>query len=76
MEGMGRKLLDFYHSSGEYHAVLITELPDNVTLMTVGWAAESVGHVKALKVIPLHTVEESIEALGKAGEIAFRGPGQ
>ena len=76
MEGAGGRLLDFYHSSGEYHAVLINELPDDATLMSVGWASESVGHVKALKVLPLYTVEESMEALRKAGGIPFRGPGR
>ena len=76
MEAMGGKLLDFYHSTGEYHAVLLTEVPDDSALMSVGWAAESVGHVKALKVMPLLTVEESLEAFGKAGEVTLRGPGR
>ena len=75
VEATGGKLVAFYHSYGEYHAVLITEDPEDATAgAAAAWAADSAGHLKTYKLIPLLTVEESMEGLRKAGELAFRGP--
>jgi hypothetical protein len=34
----------------------------------------AVGHLKTFKSIPLFTVEETMEALRNAGDVALRGP--
>ena len=77
VEATGGKLVAFYHSYGEYHGAVITEDPDDDTMgAAAAWAADSAGHLKTYKLIPLLTVEESMEGLRKAGEMTFRGPGQ
>lgn len=77
VEATGGKLVAFYHSYGEYHAAVITEDPEDDTMgAAAAWAADSAGHLKTYKLIPLLTVEESMGGLRKAGEMAFRGPGQ
>ena len=75
MEATGGKLVAYYHSYGEYHAVVITEDPDDDAMgAAAAWAADSAGHLKTYKLIPLLTVEEAMDGLRKAGEMAFRGP--
>ena len=76
VEVTGGKLHAFYHSYGEYHGAVITEVPDDITNTAISWAVESAGHLKAYKTIPLLTIEDSMQAMRKAGESAFRGPGR
>ena len=74
VEARGGKLVAFYHSSGEYHAAVITEEADNLTGLTGAWTSEAAGHLKTFKSIPLYTVEETMDALRNAGDIALRAP--
>ncbi len=76
VEGMGGRLIAYYHSSGEYHGAVISELPDDITGTALSIAAQSAGHLKTYKEIPLLDVEEGLEALRRAGAAAFKGPGQ
>ena len=76
VEARGGKLVAFYHSSGEYHAAVITEEADNLTGLAGAWTTEAVGHLKTFKSMPLYTAEETMEALRNAGDIALRPPGQ
>ncbi len=71
---MGGRLIAYYHSSGEYHGAVISELPDDITGTALSIAAQSAGHLKTYKEIPLLDVEEGLEALRRAGAAAFRGP--
>ena len=71
VEARGGKLVAFYHSSGEYHAAVIAEVPDDNPALA--WTIESVGHLKTYKLIHLYSVEETLEAL-RAGDIAWQGP--
>ena len=75
-EGMGGQLIAFYHSYGEYHGAIISEVPDEVASTAVSVAAQSAGHLKTFKTIPLLEMEEGLEALRRAGAVAFRGPEQ
>jgi len=74
-EQLGAKLIDLYYSFGEYDGLLITEAPDDVTASAVILAAISPGHVKSIKTMPLLTVEQTMDALRKAGIVSFRAPG-
>jgi uncharacterized protein with GYD domain len=76
VEGMGGRLIAFYHSFGEFHGAIIAETPDDVTGAAIAEAAQSAGHLKTYKTIPLLDVEEGLEALRRAGMAAFRGPEQ
>jgi uncharacterized protein with GYD domain len=74
VEARGGKLVAFYHSSGEYHAAVITEEADTHAGLAGAWTSEAAGHLKTFKSIPLYTPEETMEALRNAGDITLRGP--
>ena len=73
-ESLGGKLVTYWFCFGEYDAVLITELPDNVTAAAACIASAQAGTLKALKTTPLISVEESMQAMKKAGTAGFRPP--
>jgi uncharacterized protein with GYD domain len=74
IEKMGGRMLSFYYAFGEYDGVLISEAPDEATIMAVLIAAVSPGHIKATKTTPLITVEQSMEAMRKAGTLTYAAP--
>ena len=74
IEGVGGKLVSFYMSFGEYDALVIAEMPDNVSAAGVSIAASAGGAVKAIKTTPLMTVQEGMEAMRKAGQAGYRPP--
>lgn len=76
MESMGSRLVSFYHSFGEYDGVIIFESLDESTAAAGILAAISPGHIKTVKTTPLLSVEDAMEAMRKAGEMTYRGPGQ
>ena len=74
MQKLGGRLISFYFCYGEYDVVAIGELPDDSAATAVALAAISPGHLKAYKTTKLFTVEETMEAMRKAGSLAFQGP--
>jgi uncharacterized protein with GYD domain len=70
----GGRLISLYYCFGEYDVVALTELPDDTAATAVAMAAISAGHIKAFKTTKLFTVEETIEAMRKAGSLAFPAP--
>ena len=76
VEGMGGSVLCGYFAFGEYDAVAIIEMPDNVSMAAFSLAASASGAAKAIKTTPLMTIEEGIEAMKKAGGTRYRPPGR
>ncbi len=74
IEALGGKLVSFYMSFGEYDAVVIADMPDNISAAAVSIAAAAGGAVKAIKTTPLMTVREGMEAMSKAGQAGYRPP--
>lgn len=72
---LGGRLLDFYYTFGDYHGVLIAELPDNVAALAVDMAAVAPGHISKIKTTVLLTPQEAMAAMQKAGDLALRPPG-
>ena len=70
----GGRLIGFYFCFGEYDVVALAELPDDTAATAVAMAGISAGHLKAFKTTKLFTVEETMEAMRKAGGLAFQGP--
>jgi len=64
---LGGKLEGGWLAFGEYDAVLICQMPDHASAAALAMAALTEGAVKAIKTTPLMTVEESLDALKKAG---------
>ena len=71
---LGGRLIDVYYCFGEYDVVVLVELPDDSAATALAMAAISPGHLKAYKTTKLFTVEETMEAMRKAGSLAFQGP--
>jgi hypothetical protein len=59
---------------GESDAIVILEMPDNVSMAAFALAAAGVA-VKAVKTPPLMTIEEGIKAMRKASATGYRPPG-
>jgi uncharacterized protein with GYD domain len=74
VQKIGGKLIGFYYCFGEYDGIALVELPDDTAASALALAAVSPGHIKAYKTTKLFTVEETMEAMRKAGSLAFQGP--
>ena len=70
----GGRLIGFYFCFGEYDGIALAELPDDTAASALALAAVSPGHIKTYKTTKLFTVEETMEAMRKAGSLAFQGP--
>lgn len=73
VEGMGGKLESFYYGFGEDDAVVILDLPDNVTAAAMALSVAASGLV-GVRTTPLLTIEEVDQAIGKS--VAYRAPGR
>jgi len=72
LTAMGGKLDSLYYAFGAADVYVIFECPDNVSAAALSLAASSSGLVRT-KTIPLLTVEETDQALGK--QTSYRAPG-
>jgi uncharacterized protein with GYD domain len=73
-EPFGAKLHHMWYCFGEYDVVLIAEIDGNVDAAATVLSAASTSALKSLRTTPLMTVDEGIEAVTKAGQIAYRPP--
>jgi uncharacterized protein with GYD domain len=75
IESVGGKLHGFWYAFGEHDGYNLWEAPDNVSMAAVALAIGGGGALSSIETTTLLTVEETIEALRKAGEIRYRPPG-
>ena len=75
IEAVGGKLHGFWYAFGEYDAYSLLEAPDNVSIAAVAMAISGGGALSRYETTVLLTVEETMEAMRKAGEIKYRPPG-
>ena len=75
VESVGGKLHGFWYALGEYDGYTIWEAPDNVSIAAVIIAINGGGALSKCETTVLLTVEETLEALGRAGAVAYRPPG-
>jgi len=75
IESVGGKLHGFWFAFGEYDGYNLWEAPDNVSMAAVAFAISGGGALSKFETTPLLTVEETLDALGQSGEIAYRPPG-
>ena len=75
VESVGGKLHGFWYAFGEYDAYNLWEAPDNVAIAAVAIAISSGGALSKFETTVLLTVEETLEALGRADSIGYRPPG-
>ena len=74
LQQLGGRLVGFYYCFGEYDGVALTEAPDDSAALAGAIALAAPGHLKAIKTTKLFTVEEAMEAMRKAGSLAFQAP--
>ncbi len=71
---LGGQLVGLYYCFGEYDGVVLAEVSDETSAIAMCLAAVSPGHLKTIKTTKLITVEETMEAMRKAGSLGFQGP--
>ena len=74
VEGLGGKLESLYFAFGDYDAVVIVELPDNVTAAALAMAIGGSPGISSYKTTPLLTMDEAMEAMRKASGTGYRSP--
>ena len=74
IEGLGGKLEALYFAFGKDDVVVIVDMPDNVSAAAVSIAVAAGGALKSQSTTVLMTAEEALEAMRKAGAVAYRPP--
>ena len=75
IESVGGKLHGFWYAFGEHDGYNLWEAPDNVSMAAVAIAIGGGGALSSLETTVLLTVEETLDALDKAGQLRYRPPG-
>ena len=74
-EKNGGTLVGSWLPFGEHDAVMLFEMPDNVSAATGNMAAMASGALRSIKTTPSRTWEEGVEAMRGASDAAYRPPG-
>lgn len=75
IESVGGRLHGFWYAFGKHDGLTLWEAPDNVSIASVVLAIGAGGALSACETTVLLSVEETMEALGKAKSIRYRPPG-
>jgi len=75
IESVGGKLHGFWYAFGTHDGYNLWEAPDNVSMAAVALAITGGGALSSLETTLLLTVEETMDAMRKAGKIGYRAPG-
>jgi uncharacterized protein with GYD domain len=75
IESVGGKLHGFWYAFGEHDGYNLWEAPDNVSVAAVALAIGSGGALRSIETTVLMSVDETLEALRKAGQVGYRAPG-
>jgi uncharacterized protein with GYD domain len=75
IESVGGKLHGFWYAFGERDGFTLWEAPDNTSMAAVALAITGGGALSSFDTTVLLTVEETLEALRKAGQVRYQAPG-
>jgi uncharacterized protein with GYD domain len=75
IEKLGGRLVGYWFTFGDSDALVITQMPDNVSAAAAALAATAGGATKSLKTTVLMSVDECMQAMRKAGGAGYRAPG-
>jgi uncharacterized protein with GYD domain len=75
IESVGGKLHGFWYAFGSHDGYNLWEAPDNVSMAAVALAINGGGALSSIETTVLMSVEETMEALQKAGGIKYQPPG-
>src|SRR4026209_2720089 len=71
IESVGGKLHGFWYAFGAHDGYTLWEAPDNVSMAAVAVAIGSGGALSSIETTVLLTVDETIDALRKAGQVQY-----
>jgi uncharacterized protein with GYD domain len=71
---LGCRFEALYYSLGEYDGFVILEAPDETTVTAFVLAAIAPGHLRATKTTVLMRPGAIVDAMKKAGGMAYKGP--
>ena len=74
IESVGGTLHGFWYAFGEHDGINLWEAPDNVSMAAVALAIGSGGALSSIETTVLMTVEETMDALGRAQGVTYRPP--
>lgn len=72
IEKLGGKIKDSYFAFGQHDAVLITEMPDNVSAAAIALAFAAGGALRNCQTTALMTNSEALDAMRKAGTCGYK----
>jgi uncharacterized protein with GYD domain len=75
IESVGGKLHGFWYAFGTHDGYNLWEAPDNVSMAAVALAISGGGALSSLETTVLLTIDETMEALRRAGEVQYSPPG-
>jgi uncharacterized protein with GYD domain len=75
IESVGGKLHGFWYAFGAHDGYTLWEAPDNMSMATVALALSSGGALSSVETTVLLTVDETLDALRKAGDVHYQAPG-
>ena len=75
IESVGGQLHGFWYAFWTYDGYNLWEAPDNVSMAAVAIAISGGGALSKFETTVLLTVEETLDALGKAQAVGYRKPG-
>lgn len=75
IESVGGKLHGFWYAFGSHDGYNLWEAPDNVSMAAVALAITGGNALSSFETTVLLTVDETLDALRKAGQFAYRAPG-
>ena len=74
IESVGGTLHGFWYAFGAHDGYSLWEAPDNVSMAAVALAISAGGALGSFETTVLLTVDETLEALRKAGQVGYRAP--
>ena len=74
IESVGGRLHGFWYAFGEHDGYTLWEAPDNVSMAAVALAIGGGGALGSHETTVLLSVEETMDALRKAGQVQYRAP--
>ena len=75
IESVGGKLHGFWYAFGTSDGYNLWEAPDNVSMAAVALGISAGGALRSFETTVLLSVEETLDALRKAGQVHYRAPG-
>jgi uncharacterized protein with GYD domain len=74
IEKLDGRMEGYWLAFGDYDAIVIAQVPDNVTAAALSLASAAGGALRAIKTTPLMTMEEGMQAMRKAATATYRPP--